>query len=233
MKKPFPLFLLMSILTINACAPLEAPTTPEPVVSVVTEVPTVVLPTAADQASDLKLYANSTFGLGFQYPSSWYGPDEYVSEQTLRVAIGSDVVYPYGEPPAQPSEVKNSYLVVLQYSKNDQNTYWKETYQSLINLQDGESYSDARNMVIRVRQLNLGRFQGIEYTSTLSETAQTDPIYSRQVILFDEQSNVLTIMGTPNNVEFTSETGWRDIYQTIDAANMPLFHQIVESLTME
>jgi hypothetical protein len=243
MKRTLTVSLSLIILAMNACAPLTTATTPQPIpiitepaVSIITEIPTAVLPTETlqvDPSADWKTYANPNFGLGFQYPSNWFGPDEYVSDQTMRLAIGSDVVYPYGEPPVQPSEVKNSYSIVIQYSKNDQNTYWKDTYQSLINLQDGASYSDGRNLVIRVRQFTLGIFQGIEYISTLSETAQTDPTYARQIILFDEQPNVLTIMGTPNNVEFSSETGWRDIYQTIDAANLTIFHQIVDSLTME
>jgi hypothetical protein len=185
------------------------------------------------QWADWKSYANSTFGLGFRYPSSWFGPDEYVSDQNLRVEIGSDVVYPYGtDRMEQIYEVKNSYYVLIQYSKNDQNQYWKDTYQSLLNLQDGESLSDARSLVIRVRQLKLGRFEGIEYISTLSETAQTEPVYIRQVILFDEQSNVLTIMGTPNNVEIGNGAEWRDAYKMIDEANLNLFHQIVESITV-
>jgi len=181
-----------------------------------------------------KSYANSTFGLGFRYPSGWFGPDEYVSDQNLRVEVGSDRVYPYGtDRMEQIYEVKNSYYVVIQYSKNDQNPYWKDTYQSLLNLQDGESLSGARSLVIRVRQLKLGRFEGIEYISTLSETAQTEPVYTRQVILFDEQSNRLSIMGTPNNIEIGNGTEWRDAYKMIDEANLILFHQIVESVTVD
>jgi len=123
--------------------------------------------------------------------------------------------------------------VVVQYTQNDQNQVWVDTNQTLANLQDGESLSDARSMLIRVRQLNLGRFEGFEYISTLSETAQTEPVYIRQVILFDDQSNVLTIMGTPNNVAVSSENGWRTVYQSVDEANLELFHQIVESITIE
>lgn len=184
--------------------------------------------------ADWKSYANSAFGLGFRYPSSWFGPDEYVSEQSLRVEIGSDVVYPYGtDSMEQIYEIKNSYYVLIQYSKNDQNQVWKDTYQSLLNLQDGESLSDARSLIIRVRQLKVGRFDGIEYISTLSETAQTEPVYARQVILFDEQSNVLTIMGTPNNVEIGDGMEWREAYKMVDEANLMLFRQIVESLRVE
>ena len=111
---------------------------------------------------------------------------------------GSDAVYPYGEPPEQPSEVKNSYNIVIQYIKNNQNQYWTDTYQSLVNLKDGESFSDGRSMVIRVGPLKLERFKGIELSLTLSDTAQTEPVYTRNVILMDDQSNLVTVMGQPN-----------------------------------
>ena len=238
MKKTLTLFLLISIFTISACAPLvnaarEPLPATEPAASVETQIPVAVSPTEVDQPTILKLYTNSAFGLGFQYPSNWFGPDEYVSGETIRVSVGSDKVYPYGEAPEQPSEVKNSYYVVIQYTKNDQSQYWKDTYQSLLNLKDGESLSGARSLIIRVRKLDLGRFEGFEYISTLSQTAQTDHVYGREVILIDKQSNLLTISGTPNNVEISQGTEWRDVYRMIDKANLTFFHQILESIKIE
>jgi hypothetical protein len=239
MKITITLFLLMMMLALNACAPLATATpvtlpTTETTVSVETQIPTVVLPTEADQSATWKQYTNNTFGFGFQYASNWFGPSEYISDGTLRIEVGSDKVYPYGEAPEQPSDVKNSYNVVIQYTKNNQNSYWKDTYQSLQNLKDGESLSDARSLVIRVRQLDIGRFKGFEYISTLSETAQADHVYAREVMLFDEQTNdLLTIMGQPNNVEVSNGANWRDAYQMIDEANLSSFHTIVESLTIK
>jgi hypothetical protein len=238
MTKTLTLSLFVILFTMNACAPqgsgtFEPIVAGEPTISAATQVPVAAPPTVESQPASLKTYKNSDFGLGFQYPSNWFGPDEYISGQDLRVSVGSDVVYPYGEVPEQPSEVKNSYSVIFQYSKNSQNQYWKDTYQSLLNLKDGESFSDGRSMVIKVRQLNIGGFNGIEYISTLSETAQTDPVYIRQVILFDDQSNLLTIMGTPNNVEVGSGEEWRDVYQKIDEANQTIFHNIVDSIMLQ
>ena len=100
-------------------------------------------------------------------------------------------------------------------------------------MQDGESLSDARGMIIRVRQLNLDGLTGFEYISTLSETAQTSPVYSREVVLMDEQANVLTVLGTPSKVEITDGTAWQDAYQSIDEANLPFYRQIVESITID
>jgi hypothetical protein len=236
MKKTLTLFLFMLILPISACAAqVTANPAPLPAVTEVAQVPVVESPTVADQSAIRKSYMNSAFGFGFQFPSNWFGPDEYVSDETLRVEVGSDKVYPYGEPPEQSSDVKNSYNVVIQYTKNNQNLYWKDNnYQSLLNLKDGESLSGTRSLIIRVRQINIGRFEGIEYISTLSETAQTDHVYSRSVILLDKQSNdLLTIMGQPNNVEISNGTEWRDVYRMIDEANQTFFHEIVESITIE
>jgi len=238
MRKTLSLFLLIIVLTINACTPLVTATpTPlpptKPAAFIETQTPIAVSPTEVDQFPVRKQYTNNSFGLGFQYPSNWFGPDEYVSDQILRVSVGSDIVYPYGQPPEQPSEVKNSYYVVIQYSKNDQSSYWNETYQSLISLQDGESLSGTRGMIIRVRQLELGRFKGFEYISTLSETAQTEHVYGREVILIDEQSNLLTVFGTPSNVEVSNSEEWRDVYQMIDEANLTIFHEIIETITIE
>jgi hypothetical protein len=229
MKKTLTLPLFLIVLIVSACGPQ---TTPTPIEAEATQIPATQSP-ATEQPADLKTYSNSELGLGFQFPSSWFGPEEYVADQTLRVEVGSDKVYPYGTSPEERIyELKNSYYVVIQYSKNDQNTYWREIHQSLLNMADGESLSDTRGLTIRIRQLNLGRFSGFEYISTLSETAQTSAFYSRSVILFDDQSNVLTVMGQPNNVEVV-DGNWRDAYQAVDEANLKIFRQIVESITVE
>lgn len=231
---------MLTFLAMTACTPkmTATPTTQpatEPTATPAeTQIPTVVSPTDAGPSSEVKQYTNSAFGIGFQYPSNWFGPDEYVSDQTLRVAVGSDVVIPYGgEAPAAPSEVTNSYLVVVQYSKNSQDQSWNDTYASLLTLKDGESISGTRGLIIRVKQLNLGRFTGFEFISTLSETAQTDHVYTRNVILMDDQSNLLTVFGTPNNVEIPSGADWREVFQSIDAANLAVFDEIINSLTIE
>jgi hypothetical protein len=232
MKKTLPVFLLMGTLMVTACS--SQVTATEPVAPTETLTPMAVPPTATDQPVIRNSYTNSQFGLRFQYPLNWYGLEEYISEQTLRVEVGPDVVYPYGEPPEQPSDVKNSYNVVIQYTKDNQNPAWKDTYQSLLNLKDGESLSSVRSLIIRVRQLEHGRFKGFEYIFTIPETAQTERVYGREVMLFDEQTNdLLTIMGQPNNVEVGSGADWRNMYRTIDEANLAFFHEIVESITTE
>lgn len=239
MKKTLTLFLLIIILTLNACAPLVTTTsapllTTEPAAFVETQIPIAVSPTEMNPSAIRKLYANNAFGLSFQYPSNWFVLD-YVSDDTIRIEVGSDKVYPYGTDRLERiNELTNSYNIVIQYTKNNQNSYWKDPYQSLLNLKDGESLSGARSLIIRVSQLDIGRFKGFEYITTLSETAQTEYSYSRSVMLFDEQTNdLVTIMGQPYNVEVSNGMEWRDIYRTIDEANLTFFHEIVESITLE
>lgn len=239
MTKTLSLFLLLMILTIYACTPL-AVSTPVPLTATGTavydETPQLpaVSPTEVASSATRKLYTNSAFGLSFQYPASWFGPDEYISAETLRVSVGSDVVYPYGtDRTEQIYMTPNSYYIVVQYTRNNQNPYWNDTYQSLSGLQDGESLSGARGTIIRVRQLDLGRFTGFEYIATLSETAQTEPVYNREVILVDDQSDLLTISGSPNNVEVGNGADWRAVYRMIDEENLAFFHEIVESVVTE
>ncbi len=233
MKKSLTLTLMMTVLTMMACVPsANEPPTSLPIPG--TQISSPVSATEAKPSATRKTYTNDTFGLSFQYPSTWFGPSEYGSGETLRVEVGSDTVYPYGERPDHPSSVKDSYNVVLQYTKNNQNSYWKDTYQSLLNLKDGESLSGARNMLTRVRQLHIGRFAGFEYITTLSETAQTDYFYTRSILLVDGQTNdLLTIIGQPNNVEINNGAAWRDGYRTIDEANLASFQEIVESMTIK
>ena len=104
---------------------------------------------------------------------------------------------------------------------------------SLLDLKDGESISGLRALVTRVRKLKIGRFEGLEYIETLSETAQTEITYTRRVVLFDEHLNNLNIAGTPNNVEIINKDSWRDAYQKVDEANRDTFYKVLESITVE
>ena len=236
MKRILFFSLLVMLVSLSACTPLAALSpspsgSPETVLSEIEPTSSAVPQITPDNSALGKTYSNSNFGLHFNYPADWFGPDETVSDQTLRVEVGSDTVYPYGTDRAQQIYTKsNSYYVVVQYTRNNQNNYWQQDYLSLANLKDGESSSTLRSYLIKVRSLKLGRFEGIEYISTLSEVAQSEPVYIRQAILFDDQSNLLSIMGTPNNVDLSNGTGWREAYQKVDAENAPLFDEIVASL---
>ena len=239
MKKPLTIFPFILVFAINACSPRATATSTslpsiEPTAFIKTQIPTLVSPAEANPSASQSLYTNDVFGITFQYPSNWFGPSEYVLDGTLRVEVGSDVVYPYGESPEQPSSVKNSYNIVIQYTKNNQNTYWKDTYQSLMNLKDGESLSNAKSLLIKVRRLNIGRLTGFEYITTLSETAHADPFYIRSIMMLDKQTNdLLTIMGQPINVEIVNGMAWHDIYRSIDESNLTYFQEIVQSLTIK
>ncbi len=156
-----------------------------------------------------------------------------MSGDTLRVAIGSDVVYPYGtDRTDQALTQPDSYYVVVQYTKNSRDTYWQDTYQKLTAMQDGESVEDMRSRIIRVRQFNLADLRGLEYIATLSDTAQTEPVYSREVILVDDRSNLLTISGSPNNVEIPAGANWRDLYRAVDEQYQDIFHAILASMAL-
>jgi len=180
-----------------------------------------------------KLCTNGAFGLRFEYPPSWYGPEEYISGQTLRVEIRSDVVYLHGEPPEQPSDGKDSYDVVIEYTKDNQNSSWNDTYQSLGNLKDGKSLSCARSLISRVRQLDLGRFKGLNTSLRLPRRLRQTMSAEGKSCLDNEPTNdLLTAMGKPNNVAVSDGADWRDSYRAIDEANLAFFHEIVDSMTV-
>jgi hypothetical protein len=228
------LLSVLGILALGACSPQA---TPAPTTLPATQSPTSVATQAStaaptEAAQGPKAYSNSTFGLGFQFPAAWYGPQEYVSDQTLRVEVGSDKVYPYGEVPDQPSTVTDSYDVVVQYSQGTQAP--PDNYATLESLEDDQSSSDARSLVTRVRALELGRFKGYEYIFTLPEGAQTEHVYGREVVLYDPQTgDLLTILGQPINVVVDSGADWREVYKGLDQANQASFEDIVASLNVQ
>ena len=224
------LTLVLIALSAVACAPRPAAPLPqpaEPAVSVVTE-------QYGQDAFDDKTYESSEFGLSFRYPPGWFGPDEYISGQTLRVAVGSDVIYPYGTGrEEQVFTVPDAYYVVVQFTRADDNPFTDETLDALSGLADGDSISDQRGLITRVRPLELGGYQGFEYIATLSESAQTEPFFARQVILRDGRSSTLTIMATPNNMQISAGEDWRAAYRRVDEAHLPDFRLIVDSVRLE
>lgn len=188
-------------------------------------------------------YAHPVLGLSFRYPSTWFGPDVYEFEDGLRLEVGSDVVYPYGTglDERQPG-APNAYNVVIQYTQNTAGLTreqaraeqsWLNEYLMLLDGQDGQTSSTARSLTTRVRGLTIGAFSGVEFTTTLSETAQTERFFVRSVFLIDEQLNVVLITGQPIHVESPDPAGWRAAYEAVDADHLEVFRALVESIRVE
>jgi hypothetical protein len=196
-----------------------------------------------DPTTGWQRYDNNRFGVSIQFPPDWQGPDVYQTNAGLRIEVGSDIVYPYGTDRLdRVYGLKNSYYVTIQYSPNInhwdlgqyiKNQPWIQDYLSLRDLNDGESVSSIRDLFIRVRPVELGRFKGLEYVQTLSDTAQTELFYARRIVLFDEELNILTITGGPNSVEDLDRTNWRDTYRSVDEANLATLHKILQLTSIE
>jgi len=107
---------------------------------------------------------------------------------------------------------------------------WFNDYLAVLDLQDGESSTSARSLTARVRELRRGGFTGVEFTSTLSETAQTERFFSRTAFLTDRDLNVLLIMGSPDNVEVTDPVNWRQAYEAVDASYRDILYTLTESI---
>jgi len=196
----------------------------------------------ANPFGDWSEYKNESIGFRFLYPSSWYGPDVYEQDGSLRLEVGSDVVYPYGtDRTDQKNTIPDSYFITINYFENTQNRTWDDfinsgwitSYLDLLNLENGQSVSTTRSLVIRVREVTLGDFVGLEYIATLSDTAQTERGYAREIMAFDKELNWLRVTGFPNLVEITDPENWKDDYRRVDEANLEIFEKIAESIIIQ
>ena len=225
------LIVLLVMMGLTSCnLPKEAPAT-EVMSTTISQVDEMVeTPTVVATES---VYSNEAFGLSFDYPVDWFGPDEYIDDNTVRIGIGSDVVTSYGGVPLEvPPFQKNAYQVVVQYTLENKNTYINDTLNTLANLQDGEMAETGRSRLIRVRALTVGDYSGYEYIATLSESAQTEYFYVREVVLQNAEGDLITILGGPSNVAVEEGANWREVYAGIDQKYLSDFYQIIESLDL-
>lgn len=234
--------VLLSLLALAACAqqqPTAVPTVEPPaaiksptstVAVVPTEQPTDVPPQATPSTKE---YVNSTLGLRFQFPAAWQGPDVYEWENGVRLEVGTDVVYPYGTGlDERHYTLADAYTVTVQYDAKGSRQP-DAMAADLLELADGESVSGPRSQITRVRAVQVGGFSGVEYIVTLPDSAQTEFFYTRNVMLSDAQSNLLSIMGNPNNVQPAEGESLRDAYQRVDAVHEQAFHNLVDSIQVE
>ena len=236
---------LITGLVLSACSAAAPESTEEHIpTSTVQEMPD---PTPSPEATenpfgDWMEYINDSVGFRYLYPAAWYGPDAYESEGSLRLEVGSDVVYSYGTSREdQVTTVPDSYYITIQYFENIQGRTWDDflssgwidSYLELLIMEDGESITTARSLIIRVREVSLGEFQGLEYIATLSDTAQTERGYLREIMAFDENLNWLRITGSPNLVEITDPENWKDDFSRVDLANLEIFTTLAESIEIK
>jgi hypothetical protein len=239
------LFVSLSFLLLTGCVSANTavpPVATDDVAPIATDLPPVLTDSPDGPDSGWQTYTNPDLGISFQFPSSWFGPDEYIVEGDIRLEIGSDVVYPYGTSrEEQVYTLPDSYYILIEYRPNTdnlalddyKNSSWISQPLGMFDLADGETRTTARSLEIKVRDLEIGRFKGVEYIATLSETAQTERFYSRQVFLMDDQLNILMISGSPNNVEVADSVNWKADFQRVDEANLETFYHVIESIVIQ
>ena len=187
-------------------------------------------------------FQDDSFGLTFIYPSDWNGPEVNRFNGGIGVEVGSDTVYPFGTGLEDRNyTVTDAYFISISYIENTEgwewdefveNSPWIETYTGLLDLEDGESITTPRSLTIRQGLVQVGDFSGLEYIATLSETAQTEIVYAREIQMFDEDLNYIRVTGNPNNVEIRADEDWRAAYQRVDAEHNEIFNRLVESLAI-
>lgn len=232
--------LAMSACSTGAVSNTSTDTVPSPLppqteVAAATETP-------SDVMSGWKEYQNPAAGLSFQYPEDWFGPEVYEVDSDLRIEIGSDVVYPYGTGrELQIYDQTDSYYIVIEYRPNTEGesmddyeaSTWISPVLDIMALSDGMTIETARSLVIRQREVTIGQFKGVEYIATLSDTAQTERTYSRQLFLMDDNLNILMISGIPNNVQVGDPQNWKLDFQRVDESYLDIFYQVLESIVIE
>lgn len=196
-----------------------------------------------DSTSDWKVYTNKTFNISFKYPNDWKGPEIYEFKNGFYFEIGTDTVYPYGTDRLDRKYTKeNSYYIGLQYNERPDNIsieQWKENQiwikelLPLFSMKDGEIKSGIRDEIIRVRALGIKGYKGVEYITSLSDTAQTERTYTRQVFLINDNYDTLTLFGIPNNVSITAEDtkNWKSYYKQVDNNYLSVFRNFANSIS--
>lgn len=226
---------------LNPAAPTLLPAIPATSVATraVTAPNAALTPTAVQSAS--KEYKNKSFSICLRSPAEWQGPEVYENKDAFVFDVGTDKVYPYGTSLENRLYTKpDAYYISLTFTKRPTNVSiekykvdqpWLSQYLALLSLKDGESKSDQRAKVTRVRSVAAGEYSGIEIISTTAATAQTDFFYQREAFLINSQYNTFRVSASPANVRVSNAATRRDDYARIDEANLPAFRKFVDSIT--
>lgn len=187
-------------------------------------------------------YRNQSFGFRFLYPTDWFGPEVYESDGSLRVEIGSDQVYPYGTSrEEQISSIPDSYYILIQYVENTDgrtwddfiNSGWIDTYLALQDKEDGHFILTPRLIATRIGEVSLGDFSGLMFLATIPDSAQTERVYIREVVLFDSDLNWLRISAFPSLVQIEDPEKWKNDYARVDQAYLETFLTTLESIEIK
>lgn len=177
-----------------------------------------------------KQFVDSKFNLQFSYPSNWFGPEIYNYENGFRFEIGTDKVYPYGTGTEDRIyTLPNSYYITVQFDATPNSSPNSARISEISLMKNGEVKSDMRSETIKISNVKVGDFSGVEYISTLSETAQTEKVYMREVLLQSKNGDLVRVSGSANNVESPS-TDWKSYYKKIDEQYAPIFKDVVNSI---
>lgn len=202
--------------------------------------PSLAPPITPSPTTETGLRRFSKQNISFNYPSDWQGPQVYETSSGFRFEIGTDTVYPYGTDITDRTYTKNdSYYITLQTNNRpadtpseeyQDNSPWLDYYLPILDMKDGQTKTTARSKIIKLSDIAIGKFTGAEYISTLSDTAQTEPVYTREIFLINDNFDTIRISGNPNNVDIPAGTKWQDKYQQIDQTYEPILKSLMMSL---
>lgn len=208
------------------------------------------IPTS-DPTANWKTYENKTFNIAFKFPPDWLGPEVYEHQDGFFSEVGTDKVYPYFTlKDKKLYEKKNSYYIRVQFERRPTqfsiSQYKAILFQtqtavqrelSLVSKKDGETYTDIMYSLTRIREVKIGNFKGVEFISSISGSAgeTTDWVYSnqvRKVLLINDNYDIFSIVGSPNNIDISGIENWKEVYDKIDKDNLNIFRQFVETVRL-
>lgn len=237
----------LMLITVSSACNAPAPADGEVQISAPPEDIVVDEPAPTPEATenpfgDWMEYKNEDVGFRFLYPADWFGPEVSASEGSLRIEIGSDIVYPYGTSrEEQITSIPDSYYILIQYIENTTERSWEDytssgwidTYLALQEMEDGQFTLTPRSVATRIGEVTLGDFSGLMYLATIPDSAQTERVYLREAMLFDSELNWLRISATPNMVQIADPEKWKNDYARVDTAHLETFLTLLNSIEIE
>lgn len=209
-------------------APLATSQTPQPTI-------TAQSTSAADETANWKIYRNNKFNIRLRYPLNWSEPETQEHEDGFNLVTGTN-------------SNKNSYYITFQYSKRP-NAIPIERYKSiqeavqrelkLSEQSEGESIVSAIYTLTKVKDIQIQNFSGVEFISSIPETAHTNVgsvtdwkfnNVVRKALLVNDNHDIMSIVGSPNNLDLTDGIDKKIASQRIDEDYLNEFHGFVNSV---
>ncbi|OGE44161.1 hypothetical protein A3B45_01085 [Candidatus Daviesbacteria bacterium RIFCSPLOWO2_01_FULL_39_12] len=201
-----------------------------------TSTPTAESTTNVDKVSDRKTFKSDKFNVSLNYPSNWSEAEVQEHKDGFNLAIGTY------------SKV-NSYNITFQYTKRpneiplERYKNIQEAVQRELGLRgrtEGDTITSAIYTLTKIRDISLQNYKGVEFISSVPESASlgslTDWKFNstvRKVLFVNDNYDIISIVGSPNNLDLTGGLDKKTVSKEIDEDYINEFHKFIESIKIE